>query len=221
VLLVEDEPEMARLVGDSVARAGYVVDIAGTIDAAEGAVAMARYGLVLLDRRLLDGDGIALLRRIRRSQPGVPVIVLTALDAVPDRVHGLDAGADDYISKPCNTDELLARMRAALRRPGGEAAPPIVCGKITFDPATHEVTVHGTPTTLGRRELALLSALIRRRGRVVLRETLLDEVYGFDTEVNSNTLDAHVSRLRARLTRLSSGVAVHPVRGVGYMLDRA
>jgi DNA-binding response OmpR family regulator len=168
---------------------------------------------VLLDRRLPDGDGLALLRRMRCSQPGVPVIVLTALDSVPDRVHGLDAGADDYVSKPYNCDELLARIRAALRRPGGEAAPRIVCGEITFDPATREVTVRGTPTILGRRELALLSALMRRRGRVVVRETLLDEVYGCDGQVNSNTLDAHVSRLRARLTRSAAGVAVHPVRG--------
>jgi DNA-binding response OmpR family regulator len=132
-------------------------------------------------------------------------------------VHGLDAGADDYISKPYNADERLARMRAALRRPGGEAAPPIVCGALALDQATREVSVRGRPIILGRRELALM----RRVGRVVLRETLLDEVYGFDEEVNSNTLDAHVSRLRARLVRSEAGVAVHPVRGVGYMLDRA
>jgi DNA-binding response OmpR family regulator len=221
VLLIEDEPEMARLVGTSVTRAGYVVDTAGTIDEAEAAIGLARYSLVLLDRRLPDGDGLALLPRIRTRQPGVPVIVLTALDAVPDRVRGLDAGADDYIGKPYEADELLARVRAALRRPGGEAAPPIVCGALAFDPTTHEVTVQDAPVALPRRELALLGTLMRRLGRVVLRETLLDEVYGFDGEVSSNTLDAHVSRLRARLARAGAGVALHPLRGVGYMLDRS
>jgi len=221
ILLIEDEPAMAGLLAARVGHAGYVVDRVGSIAEAEAAIAVARYALVLLDRRLPDGDGLALLGRMRRQQHGVPVIVLTALDAVPERVQGLDAGAGDYVSKPFDADELLARMRAALRRSGDAPSPVIACGALRFDPATREVAVNDQPMILKRRELALLESLIRRVGRVVQRATLLDEVYGFDDDIQSNTLDAHVSRLRARLGARGAGVAIHPVRGVGYMLDQA
>lgn len=221
VLFVEDEPEMARLVGVNVGAAGFTVDRVTSIGDADAALKVARYALVLLDRRLPDGDGLTLIGRVRRTQPGVPVIVLSALDAVLDRVRGLDKGADDYLPKPFDTDELLARIRAALRRPGAEDAPPIACGRLAFDLSSRSVTVGGAPLTLKRRELALLESLIRRAGRVVQRETLVEEIYGFDDDVQSNTLDAHVSRLRSRLIELGADVLIHPVRGVGYLLDRA
>ena len=221
ILLIEDEPAMARLVAEHVKANGFVVDQVGLIGDAEAALAVARYELVLLDRRLPDGDGITLLGRIRREQPGAGVIVLTALDAVRDRIRGLDAGADDYLVKPFDADELMARMRAALRRPGGEAPPPIICGRLAFEPASREVTVAGERVILKRRELALLECLMRRVRRVVQRETLIEEVYGFDDEIQSNTLDAHVSRLRSRLADLAAGIAIHPVRGVGYFIDEA
>lgn len=221
VLLVEDEPEMAKLVADGVGADGLVVDAVGSIDEAEAAIAVARYALVLLDRRLPDGDGLVLLRRMRSTQPGVPVIVLTALDAVPSKVEGLDAGADDYLTKPFETEELRARIRAALRRPGAEFTPPVACGRLLFDLTARHVTISGQAVVLRRRELALLEALVRRAGRVVQRATLMDEVYGFAEDVTSNTLDSHVSRLRARLTELGAGIVIHPVRGVGYMLDAA
>lgn len=221
VLFVEDEPEMARLVAVNVGAAGFTVDRVTSIGDADAALKVARYALVLLDRRLPDGDGLTLIGRVRRTQPGVPVIVLSALDAVLDRVRGLDKGADDYLPKPFDTDELLARIRAALRRPGAEDAPPIACGRLAFDLSSRSVTVGGAPLTLKRRELALLESLIRRAGRVVQRETLVEEIYGFDDDVQSNTLDAHVSRLRSRLVELGADVLIHPVRGVGYLLDRA
>ncbi len=221
VLFVEDEPEMARLVAVNVGAAGFTVDRVTSIGDADAALKVARYALVLLDRRLPDGDGLTLIGRVRRTQPGVPVIVLSALDAVLDRVRGLDKGADDYLPKPFDTDELLARIRAALRRPGAEDAPPIACGRLAFDLSSRSVTVGGAPLTLKRRELALLESLIRRAGRVVQRETLVEEIYGFDDDVQSNTLDAHVSRLRSRLIELGADVLIHPVRGVGYLLDRA
>lgn len=221
VLLVEDEPEMARLVAVNVGAAGFTVDQVTSIGDADTALKVARYALVLLDRRLPDGDGLTLIGRIRRVQPGVPVIVLSALDAVLDRVRGLDKGADDYLPKPFDTDELLARIRAALRRPGAEDAPPIACGRLAFDLSSRSVTIGGSPLTLKRRELSLLESLIRRAGRVVQRETLVEEIYGFDDDIQSNTLDAHVSRLRARLADLGAGVLIHPIRGVGYLLDRA
>jgi DNA-binding response OmpR family regulator len=221
VLLIEDEPQMARLVAANIGDAGYVVDQVGSIGEADAAIAVARYALVLLDRRLPDGDGVLLLPRMRARQPGVPVIILTALDDVADKVNGLDAGADDYLTKPFVKDELLARIRAALRRPGGEATPPIRCGRLTFDPVAREIAVAGEVVILKRRELALIESLIRRVGRVVARETLMSEVYGFDDDIQSNTLDAHISRLRGRLAQLAAGVAIHPVRGIGYMLDAA
>jgi len=199
ILLIEDEPEMSRLIARSVGAAGFVVDRVASIAEAEAALAVGRYAFVLLDRRLPDGDGLALLRSVRTAQPGIPVIVLTALDDVRDKVRGLDAGADDYLAKPFDAEELLARIRAALRRPGGEPPPAIRCGDLRFDPASREVVVAGRRLVLGRRELALLDALIRRAGRVVQRGTLLEEVYGFEDEIQSNALDAHVSRLRARL----------------------
>ena len=212
---------MARLVAVNVGAAGFTVDRVTSIGDADAALKVARYALVLLDRRLPDGDGLTLIGRVRRTQPGVPVIVLSALDAVLDRVCGLDKGADDYLPKPFDTDELLARIRAALRRPGAEDAPPIACGRLAFDLSSRSVTIGGAPLTLKRRELALLESLIRRAGRVVQRETLVEEIYGFDDDIQSNTLDAHVSRLRGRLIELGADVLIHPIRGVGYLLDRA
>ncbi len=219
MLLIEDEPEMSRLIARCVTDAGFMVDCVGSLAEAEAALAIKRYALALLDRRLPDGDGLALLPFLRSSAPGTPVIVLTALDEVREKVRGLNAGADDYLAKPFDMDELLARIRAALRRPGGEPPPAISCGDVVFDPATRDVTVRGELLVLGRRELVLLEILICRAGRVVQRGTLLNEVYGFDDEVQPNALDAHVSRLRGRL--IKARVVIHPVRGVGYMLDEA
>jgi two-component system OmpR family response regulator len=221
VLLIEDEPDMAALYAQAVRVGGFVVDVATSLDEAQAAVRVARYDLLLLDRRLPDGEGLGALPRLRAAQPGVPVIVLTALDAVPDRVLGLDAGADDYVAKPVDFDELRARIRAALRRPGAGPPPPMECGAVRFDLSSREVWVAGQPLVLKRRELALLESLIRRAGRVVPRDTLLSELYGFDDDVQSNTLDAHVSRLRGRLAEAGARVAIHTVRGVGYLLDRA
>jgi DNA-binding response OmpR family regulator len=221
VLLVEDEAELRRAVLSNLRAAGFTADAVGTVDEARSSVSVIRYGLVLLDRRLPDGDGLSLIPHVRRVQPWLPVILVSALDQVADKIRGLDMGADDYLTKPFDTDELMARVRAALRRPGGEQSPPVVCGQLSFDLSSREVTVAGQPLVLKRRELSLLEALMRRAGRVVLRDQLLEDVYGFDDDIQSNTLDAHVSRLRSRLGKAEAGVAIHPVRGVGYCLDAA
>jgi DNA-binding response OmpR family regulator len=221
ILVVEDEPQMALLLGRSLGALGYAVDIAETIAQAREAVALADYGVVLLDRRLPDGDGMALVRSMRQGRDATPVIILSALDEVPERVSGLDAGADDYLVKPFDDEELHARIRAAVRRPGGDTPPPLACGRLTFDVAHRQVSVGGKPLVLKRRELAVLAELFMRAGRVVQRERLIEQVYGYDEEVNSNTLDAHVSRLRNRLAALDAGVVIHPVRGVGYLLADA
>lgn len=219
-LLVEDEAEMVGLLSRDLARQGFAVDAVGRHDEAEAALAIGRYALVLLDRRLADGEGLSLLRSIRARQPGAAVIVVSALGTTAERVGGLDAGADDYLAKPFDGDELRARIAAALRRVRGDAgAPPLRCGRITFDREQRSFAVDEAPLPLRRREAALLEALIRRAGRVVQRETLVAEVYGFEEEPSSNTLDAHLSRLRRRLDALGSGVRIHPVRGVGYLMD--
>lgn len=218
ILLIEDEPEMARLVAGNIAKSGFLVDRAGSCEEARETLAASRYGLVLLDRRLPDGDGLSLLAEVRSRQPGTPVILLTALDRLDDKVAGLDAGADDYLTKPFFTDELMARIRAALRRPGAEPASAQVCGRLSFDPQSREVSIGERPLELKRRELLVLEALIRRAGRVVQRDVLIDAVYGLDDEVQPKALDSHVSRLRRRLAELEAGVEIHPVRNVGYLL---
>lgn len=219
VLLVEDEPELAAATAQRLTGAGFVVDHVGSLGDAIEATVAAEYRAVLLDRRLPDGDGLSLLPvlRTRRSVP--PVIVLTALEDVPDRVAGLDAGAEDYLIKPYAFEELLARLRVLLRRrAGGAPLPAVAIGRLRYDLAAREPRVGDTTLALPRRELAILDALVRRAGRVVLRESLEAQVYGFDGEISSNALEAHGSRLRRRLSDAGSGVVLHGVRGVGYML---
>jgi DNA-binding response OmpR family regulator len=218
ILVVEDEPDMARLIAARLAAAGMLCDTVGSCAEAEAAVAVAPFALALVDRRLPDGDGADLVRRLRRVRPGLPVILVTALDAVAHRVQGLDAGADDYLTKPFAGDELLARIRAALRRAGGEAAPPINCGRLRFEPEHRSASVGGQPLHLRRRELAVLEALMLRTGRVVPRERLVDVAFGLDDDVSPATVESHISRLRRRLADLDAGVCIHPVRGVGYVL---
>jgi DNA-binding response OmpR family regulator len=182
----------------------------------------AEYRLILLDRRLPDGDGLSLLPVLRTRPAAPPAIVLTALDDIPDRVAGLDAGAEDYLIKPFSFDELLARIRVLLRRlPGAAAAPQVTVGALQYDLVAREPKVGGTALALPRRELAILDALVRRAGRVVMREHLEAQVYGFDDDINSNALEAHISRLRKRLADAGARVVLHGVRGVGYMLRAA
>ena len=218
VLLVEDEPHLARLIRRNVTASGFLVDQVGSLADATEAAKLAPYALVLLDRRLPDGDGLSAIPALRRAIPAIPVIVLTALDAVSARVEGLDGGADDYLVKPFALDELLARIRAALRRVGGQTPPPIVCGRLAFDTGARTASVGGEPATLNRREIALLEGLMLRAGRVVNRAALMERIYGFDDDVQDNALDALVSRLRRRCAELEAGVAIHTVRGLGYLI---
>lgn len=221
VLLIEDEPDMARALAARLGRSGFIADYVGALDEARAALQCHRYGLALVDRRLPDGDGLDLLPELKRLQPGICILVLTACEAVSERICGLDAGADDYLAKPFDFDELMARIRACLRRPSGEAPPPVVVGSLSFDLSSHQVSIGGTPLVLHRRELALLEALVRNAGRVVLRNQLQDEVYGFDDDVQGNALTILVSRLRKRLHDLGGGVEIHAARGIGYMLARS
>lgn len=212
---------MARALGVRLGRSGFIADFVGGIEEARAALQCHHYALALVDRRLPDGDGLELLPEIKRSQPGIRVLVLTAFHAVSDRISGLDAGADDYLAKPFDLDELMARIRACLRRSDVESVPPATLGALSFDFVTHQVSVNGVTLVLHRRELALLEALMRNAGRLVLRDQLHEEVYGFEDEVQMNALNILVSRLRKKLEEFNAGVEIHAARGIGYMMTKA
>lgn len=220
-MLVEDEAGLAESLMKFLQRERFVVDHLDSLASAREAAAMASYDLALLDRRLPDGDGLLLVRPLRDRNPGIHVIILSARGEVADRVTGLDNGADDYLVKPFVLEEMLARIRAVRRRPAQVQDDRIGAGAVVFDPIDDTVEVDGLPMILPRRELRVLAALIRRRGRTVMRETLEQAVFGFDDEIQSNTLDSHVSRLRRRLREAEAGVEIHAIRGVGYLLRAA
>lgn len=220
ILLVEDHAELAERIARRIRRAGYSVDRCGSLREANLAVDEQSYSVALLDRRLPDGDGLALISVLRHRQPGSRILILTALDALDDRIEGLDAGADDYLVKPFELDEMMARIRASLRRPGGECIPPVEIGNLTYNIDTRNVSVDGAPVVLLRRELALLDQLIRRADCVVTRETLVGAIYGED-DIDEHALTKLASRLRSRLTELNAGVRIHTCRGIGYMIVKA
>ena len=221
ILLVEDEIEMAVTIRAVLEREGYVVDHVATFADLQEAARLATSDVVLLDRTLPDGDGINAIVDLRRFNPGVPVIVVTARSGVDDRVTGLDTGADDYLAKPFAMEEMLARIRAVRRRPAALPQQQVQLARLVYDMDNDEALVGGVRLDLPRRELRVLAALMRRRGRTVLRGTLEEAVFGFDDEVQSNTLDSHISRLRKRLSEARAEVEIHAIRGVGYLLRSA
>lgn len=218
VLLVEDQEDQARNVGRRLKRSGFAVDRVGSVRDALAAIEGTPYALAVLDRKLPDGDGLTIIPQLKKRQPGSRILILSALDALDDRIEGLDAGGDDYLTKPFDLDELMARVRASLRRPGGGTLPPIAIGALSFVPGARTVTIDGRPEIFHQRELALLEALIRRGGRIVEREALFSEIWSFDDDVQPNALANVVSRLRMRLDELNAGVDVVMVRGVGYFI---
>ena len=218
ILAVEDEKELAILLRDNLAQRGFAADIAGSVAEAEACLEVAPYDVMLLDRRLPDEDGLTLLRRLRDADVGIGVIVVTARDAIEDRVEGLNMGADDYIVKPFAIEELIARINAILRRPGGSLGRDLRVGDVAYNIATREVRVGEMPVVLPRRELATLELLMRSAGRVVTRDKLLDGLYGFEEEPNSNAVDASVSRLRRHFRDAGSSARIAVIRGVGYMI---
>jgi DNA-binding response OmpR family regulator len=220
ILLVEDEAEMARALSSALRAYDMVVDHVATLAEAEEAISADVHMAVLLDRQLPDGDGLTLIPRLRARADSVPIIVLTARGELADRIAGLDSGADDYLAKPFAVEELLARLRAVLRRPAGLKPDIVRAGNLAFDLSHREASVEGHPLDLPRRELLVLEALIRRMGRTVLRSALEEAVYNFDDEIQSNALDTHVSRLRRKLSDAAAGVEIHGIRGVGYLLKQ-
>jgi DNA-binding response OmpR family regulator len=218
VLLVEDQLEMVAALRAALTRHDMIVDHALNLSEAEVIAADGNYDAVVLDRQLPDGDGLSLIPKLRASGNVVPVLVLTARGDLVDRVAGLDNGADDYLAKPFAFEELLARLRALLRRPAGVQSDIVRVGRISFDFTHREASIEGKALEMPRRELLVLEALVRRMGRMVQRASLMEAVFGLDDEVQPNALDTHISRLRRKLADADAGVTINGIRGVGYLL---
>jgi DNA-binding response OmpR family regulator len=218
LLLVEDNEKLAALVAEGLAGAGFTVDSLTSLDEAMSALRTARFDIIILDLGLPDGDGMEVLRTLRGCGDQTPILILTARDGLSDRVHGLNAGADDYLLKPFEMDELIARLKALLRRPGGALGVVLEVGNLRFDTVRRSVELDSRPLVLSRRELMLLENLMRSSGRVVAKNVLEEGLYGFGEQVTSNSLEVLVSRLRKKLDSAGARIAIHTVRGVGYMV---
>lgn len=216
LLLVEDDSMIGEAVLDLLRAEQYAVDWVRDGDAADTALRTQAYDLVLLDLGLPQRDGLTVLRDLRARKNRTPVLVATARDAVAQRIEGLDAGADDYVLKPYDLDELLARIRALLRRAAGRAEPVYEHQGVSINPATREVTVRGTPVVLSGREWAVLEPLIARPGMVLSRQQLEDKLYGWGDEVSSNAVEVYIHGLRKKL----GADLVLNVRGVGYLVPK-
>jgi DNA-binding response OmpR family regulator len=218
LLVIEDETRIAEILRKSLARAEFVVDVVALCADARAALAGHPYDAVILDLGLPDGDGLNLLSAVRSGGNQVPILVLTARDAVEDRVSGLDAGADDYLVKPFAVTELVARIKALLRRPGGALGTMLKAGNVNFDTIGRDVRIADTSLLLPRRESAILELLMRRLGRVVPKVVLEEKLYGIDDELESNAIPVHVHHLRRKLMDAGADAEIHTVRGVGYLL---
>ena len=217
VLLVEDDRMIGAAVSEAVKDASYAVDWVKDGDLAVEAMHSERYDVVLLDLGLPDIDGLEILKRLRSQKERLPIIILTARDAVSARIQGLDLGADDYLVKPFEIGELLARMRAVTRREGSGVPPILTNGQLTLDPATREASFLAEKVILSAREFALLQALMTRPGVILSRAELERHIYGWSEEVESNAVEFLIHGVRKKL----GSTAIRNVRGVGWMVDRS
>ena len=215
VLLIEDDVSLAEAVAAWLRLDGYAVDWVDRGDQADTALRTHAYDCILLDRGLPGLAGDQVLRQLRGRGQAVPVLNITARDALSDRVEGLDLGADDYLVKPFDLEELSARMRAALRRAGAQPAPLLQCGDLSLDPSRHEVSYQGSPVTLTAREFAVLHALMLRQGQILSRAQLEEALYGWGDEVESNAVEVHIHHLRRKL----DSHLIRTVRHLGYRLE--
>lgn len=216
ILLVEDDRMIAEGVRKALRGEGFAVDWVEDGESGLSAVSGQPYDLLLLDLGLPKRDGLDVLRTLRARGLSLPVLILTARDAIADRVKGLDAGADDYLIKPFDLDELGARMRALIRRQLGRSESMIRHGSITLDPASHQVTQGGVPIALSAREFALLEALLARPGAVLSKSQLEEKMYGWGEEIGSNTVEVYIHALRKKL----GADLIRNVRGLGYMIAK-
>lgn len=218
LILVEDSHRLAEVIRLSLETNGFTVDSFATLAEARRALAGVSYDLILLDLGMPDGDGVDLIANLRRNKVMTPVLIVTARDGIGDRVLGLDFGADDYLVKPFATEELAARCRALLRRPGGALGTVLEAGNVALDTATREVRVAGRAVSMPPREVALLEQLLRQSGRVVTKAAIDSGLYALHAVVTPNAIDTAVSRLRRRLTGADADVSIHTAHGIGYML---
>lgn len=216
VLLVEDDTVLGAAVRDQIAGDGHSVDWMTRLDRASDAIFAAAYDLILLDLMLPDGRGIPFLKVLRGRGDVTPVIILTALDQVSDRIDGLNAGADDYMVKPFDLSELSARINSVARRYGGNPNPLITLGTLEIDIAARSVAREGKAVPLTAREWVLFEAFLQRPGQLLSKPQLEERLYSFDTEIESNAIEVHVSRLRKKL----GASAIETERGLGYRLGR-
>lgn len=216
LLLVEDDPELGAGLRLALKPEGYTVDWLSDGLQALHALREHDFDLVILDQGLPGLDGLSVLRQLRAQGKPLPVLILTARDAIHDRIQGLDSGADDYLTKPFDITELKARIRALLRRSAGRAQPRIEFRGVGLDPVSQQVFYQGKPVTLTRREYALLHELISQPGHVFTRDTLQQRLYGWDEDVESNAMEVHIHHLRKKLFP----ALIHTIRGIGYVINR-
>jgi two-component system OmpR family response regulator len=216
ILLVEDDRMIGESVFDGLRAENYAVDWEKNVKGADLALRTGPYDLVLLDLGLPDGDGLTLLRDLRTRRNRTPVLIATARDAVADRIAGLDAGADDYVIKPYDMEELLARMRALIRRSAGRAEPVFEHGGVSIDPHDRSALVNGEPVTLTAREWAVLEPLIARPGMILSRAQLEEKLYSWQEEISSNAVEVYIHGLRKKLGQRF----IQNVRGVGYVIPK-
>jgi two-component system, OmpR family, response regulator QseB len=220
VLLVEDHRAMREMIAAHLRQRGFAVDSVTCGEEGLAAAAAATYDVVILDLGLPDMDGMAVLRHLRGGHHlDLPALIITARDSIEARVSGLDAGADDYVLKPFDLAELDARLRAVLRRPGARREAVYCYGDLSFDTVSRAAMIADMGLDLTRREASVLEELIRAAGRIVVKDTLEDRLYGFDDDVSGNALEASVSRLRRKLAAAGSAVRIEARRGIGYRLQ--
>ena len=218
VLLVEDHERLARFVKQGLEESGFTVDTVTRGEDGLAALGCAHYDALILDLGLPDRDGLDLLREARQRGHTVPVLVVTSRVQVADRVKGLDSGADDYLTKPFAMEELVARVRALLRRPEATLGTVLEAANLRFDPVAREATIDDEPVALSPREMSVLEQLMRRKGRVVPKAVMEDTLYGLDGTAGPNSVEVLIHRLRKRIRETGARIAVHTVRGVGYIL---
>lgn len=218
ILVVEDESEMGKILQLGLQEEGHTVVVSAEGQEALSIALQYQFDMIVLDVMLPGLDGFAIAKRLRAARITTPILMLTAKDAVPDMVRGLDTGADDYLAKPFSFEVLLARLRALSRRGKDTSSPILQAGSLQLNPATHEVSRGGRSIGLTRTEFILLELLMRRPGQVMTRERIQDSVWGFDRGVESNTIDAFVRLLRNKIDSAGEPRLIHTIRGVGYVL---